>query len=156
MYLLPPYRCLQTGSPSPSNGFLARKELAMTRMGFPRFKKAQPVALYPTAAVRQRLLSCMKTRSTSIVPEEVGTFPQDQVAPPDRGQAKNGTSGACVLMDIGMHSLSVRRSLKLSMLPSTCEHPDIGIDVGLKSFLTDSRRAIPLRTRASIAPRSVP
>src|SRR5437660_11306153 len=22
--------------------------------------------------------------------------------------------------------------------PSTCEHPDIGIDVGLKSFLTDS------------------
>jgi putative transposase len=23
-------------------------------------------------------------------------------------------------------------------LPSTCEHPDIGIDVGLKSFLTDS------------------
>ena len=25
-----------------------------------------------------------------------------------------------------------------SHLPSTCEHPDIGIDVGLKSFLTDS------------------
>ena len=32
-------------------------------------------------------------------------------------------------------------------LPSTCEHPDIGIDVGLKSFLTDSERCTIENTR---------
>ncbi len=115
--------------------FLARKELAM-KVGFPRFKKGNQ---WHSIQLRQygKDVYLHEEKKHLILPAKMGKSIKIKVHRPIEGKAK--TVHLVLRADGHWYALIVCETLpQTEHLPSTCEHPDIGIDVGLKSFLTDS------------------
>src|SRR5439155_17303315 len=72
-----------------------------------------------------------------IVPKKLGHFLKIKLHRPIEGTPK--TVHLVLRADGHWYALIVCETApRTEHLPSTCEHPDVGIDVGLKSFLTDS------------------
>src|SRR6266700_3352123 len=115
--------------------FLARKELAM-KVGFPRFKKGNQ---WHSIQLRQYGKDCYlhEDKKHLIVPKKIGHFLKIKLHRPIKGTPK--TVHLVLRADGHWYALIVcETEPQTEHVPSTCEHPAIGIDVGLKSFLTDS------------------
>src|SRR6266851_4906222 len=118
--------------------FLEARELGIPAVGFPRFKKPNrwhslPLRQYGTS----RDVWLDADHKHLHVPAKIGTSLKIKMH-----RALEGTPKTVHLVhraDGHWYALIVCETEKLSShQPSTCEHPDIGIDMGLKSFLTDS------------------
>jgi putative transposase len=118
--------------------FLAAKELGLPDVGFPRFKKPNrwhSIQLRQYGASRDVWLDADNKHLH--VPAKLGKLLKIKLHRPIEGTPKtvhlvhraDGHWYALLVCETEPHT---------EHLPSTCEHPDIGIDVGLKSFLTDS------------------
>lgn len=115
--------------------FLACKELAL-KVGFPRFKKGNQ---WHSLQLRQygKDAYLHEDKKHLIVPAKLGKSLKIKVHRPFEGMPKtvhlvlraDGHWYALIICDVPQY---------LKHLPSHCTHADIGIDVGLKSFLTDS------------------
>src|SRR6266704_4860869 len=115
--------------------FLARKELAM-KVGFPRFKKGNQ---WHSIQLRQygKDVYLHQDKKHLIIPAKMGKPIKIKLHRPIEGMPK--TVHLVLRADGHWYALIVCETEPPSEhLPSVCEHPDIGIDVGLKSFLTDS------------------
>ncbi|MFL5691194.1 MAG: RNA-guided endonuclease InsQ/TnpB family protein, partial [Ktedonobacteraceae bacterium] len=115
--------------------FLARKELAMN-VGFPRFKKGNQ---WHSIQLRQYGKDCYlhEDKKHLIVPAKIGKSIKIKLHRPFEGAPK--TVHLVLRADNHWYALIVcDTEPQTDHLPSTCDHLDIGIDVGLKSFLTDS------------------
>ncbi|MFL5701695.1 MAG: RNA-guided endonuclease InsQ/TnpB family protein [Ktedonobacteraceae bacterium] len=115
--------------------FLARKELAMN-VGFPRFKKGNQ---WHSFQLRQYGKDCYlhEDKKHLIVPAKIGKSIKIKLHRPFEGAPK--TVHLVLRADNHWYALIVcDTEPQTDHLPSTCDHLDIGIDVGLKSFLTDS------------------
>jgi putative transposase len=115
--------------------FLARKELAMN-VGFPRFKKGNQ---WHSIQLRQygKDVYLHEDKKHLIVPKKLGHFLKIKLHRPVAGTPK--TVHLVLRADGHWYALLVCETLpQTEHLASVCEHPDIGIDVGLKSFLADS------------------
>src|SRR6266853_720912 len=115
--------------------FLARKELAMN-VGFPRFKKGNQ---WHSIQLRQYGKDCSlhEDKKHLIVPKKLGHVLKIKLHRPIEGTPK--TVHLVLRADGHWYALVVcETEPQTEHDPSTCEHADIGIDVGLKSFLTDS------------------
>jgi len=115
--------------------FLARKALAM-KVGFPRFKKGNQ---WHSIQLRQYGKDCYlhEDEKHLIVPAKLGKSLKIKLHRKLEGIPK--TVHLVLRADGHWYALIVCETLpQTAHLPSQCEHPDIGIDVGLKSFLTDS------------------
>ena len=115
--------------------FLARKELAM-KVGFPRFKKGNQ---WHSIQLRQygKDAYLHEEKKHLIVPKKIGKSLKIKLHRPIEGTPK--TVHLVLRADGHWYALIVcETEPQTEHLPSTCEHPDIGIDVGLTSFLTDS------------------
>src|SRR6266480_3753883 len=118
------------------NRFLAAKKHAIPGIGFPRFKQPNR---WHSIQLRQYGKDCSLDEDTRhlIVPKKLGHFLKIKLHRPIEGTPKtvhlvhraDGHWYALIVCETEPHPQHA---------PSTCEHPDIGIDVGLKSFLTDS------------------
>jgi len=116
--------------------FLAAKKLGIPDVGFPRFKKPNH---WHSIQLRQYGKDCYlhEDKKHLIVPKKVGHFLKIKLHRPIEGTPKtvhlvhraDGHWYALIVCETEPH---------IEHLPSGCNHPDIGIDVGLKSFLTDS------------------
>jgi putative transposase len=116
--------------------FLAAKKLGIADVGFPRFKKPNR---WHSIQLRQYGKDCYlhEDKKHLIVPKKVGHFLKIKLHRPIEGTPKtvhlihraDGHWYALIVCETEPH---------IEHLPSGCNHPDIGIDVGLKSFLTDS------------------
>ena len=117
--------------------FLARKALAH-KAGFPRFKKGNQwhsIQLRQYGASRDVWLDDDHTHLH--VPAKLGKLLKIKLHRPIEGTPK--TAHLVLRADGHWYALIVcATEPQHEHLPSTCDHPDIGIDVGLKSFLTDS------------------
>src|SRR6266853_2029911 len=114
--------------------FLARKELAL-KGGFPRFKKGNQ---WHSIQLRQygKDGSVHEDKKHLVVPKKLGHFLKIKVHRPLEGKPK--TVHLVLRADGHWYALIVCEMESLiSHTPVDCAHPDIGIDVGLKSFLTD-------------------
>jgi putative transposase len=115
--------------------FLARKELAM-KVGFPRFKKGNQ---WHSIQLRQygKDASLHEDKKHLIIPAKMGKSIKIKLHRPIEGTPK--TVHLVLRADSHWYALIVCETEAQTVHPpSTCTHPDIGIDVGLKSFLTDS------------------
>ncbi len=115
--------------------FLARKELAM-KVGFPRFKKGNQ---WHSLQLRQygKDVYLHEDKKHLIVPAKIGKSLKIKMHRPIEGTPK--TVYLVLRADGHWYALIVcETEPQTDHLPSACEHPDIGIDVGLTSFLTDS------------------
>src|SRR5256884_7910390 len=115
--------------------FLARKELAM-KVGFPRFKKGNQ---WHSIQLRQygKDVYLHQDKKHLVIPAKMGKSIKIKLHRPIAGKPK--TVHLVLRADGHWYALIVCETIpQTEHLPSTCEHPDIGIDVGLKSFLTDS------------------
>src|SRR5229473_2388355 len=115
--------------------FLARKELAM-KGGFPRFKKGNQ---WHSIQLRQygKDVYLHEDKKQLIIPAKMGKSIKIKLHRPIEGKPKTVYLVLCA--DGHWYALIVCETIpQTEHLPSTCEHPDICIDVGLKSFLTDS------------------
>ncbi len=115
--------------------FLARKELAM-KVGFPRFKKGNQ---WHSIQLRQygKDVYLHQDKKHLVIPAKMGKSIKIKLHRPIEGKPK--TVHLVLRADGHWYALIVCETIpQTEHLPSTCEHPDIGIDVGLKSFLTDS------------------
>jgi len=115
--------------------FLAHKELAM-KVGFPRFKKGNQ---WHSIQLRQygKDVYLHQDKKHLVIPAKMGKSIKIKLHRPIEGKPK--TVYLVLRADGHWYALLVCETLpQTEHLPSTCEHPDIGIDVGLKSFLTDS------------------
>src|SRR5947208_5860916 len=116
--------------------FLAAKENNIPGVGFPRFKKPNR---WHSIQLRQYGKDCYlhEDKKHLIVPKKLGHFLKIQLHRPIEGTPKtvhlvhraDGHWYALIVCETKPHTEHV---------PSQCSHPDIGIDVGLTSFLTDS------------------
>src|SRR6266700_5345759 len=116
--------------------FLAANKHAIPGIGFPRFK--QPNRGH-SIQLRQYGKDCYLHEDMKhlIVPKKIGHFLKIKLHRPIEGTPKtvhlvhraDGHWYALLVCETEPHT---------EHLSSSCEHPDIGIDVGLKSFLTDS------------------
>lgn len=116
--------------------FLAAKELGLPDVGFPRFKKANH---WHSIHLRQygRDAYLHEDKKRLIVPKKLGHCLKIKLHRPVEGKPKtvylvhraDGHWYACIACETDPQN---------EHPPSVCEHPDIGIDVGLKVFLTDS------------------
>lgn len=116
--------------------FLAAKKNAIAGVGFPRFKKGNQ---WHSIQLRQygKDAYVHEDKKHLLVPKKVGHFLKIKLHRPIEGAPKtvhlvlraDGHWYALIVCEIEPHT---------EHAPSSCEHPDIGIDVGLKSFLTDS------------------
>src|SRR6266700_3875945 len=116
--------------------FLAAKKHAIPGIGFPRFKQPNR---WHSLQLRQYGKDCYlhEDKKHLIVPKTVGHFLKSKLHRPIEGTPK--TVHLVHRADGHWYALIVCETEPLtSHLPSGCNHPDIGIDVGLKSFLTDS------------------
>src|SRR5438105_9762369 len=116
--------------------FLVAKQHDIPGIGFPRFKKPNRWHSIP---LRQYGKDCYlhEDKNHLIVPKKMGHFLKIKLHRPIEGKPK--TVYLVLRADGHWYALLVCETLpQTEHLPSTCEHPDIGIDVGLKSFLTDS------------------
>ena len=115
--------------------FLARKELAM-KVGFPRFKKGNQ---WHSIQLRQygKDAYLHEDKKHLIVPAKIGKSLKIKLHRPFEGTPK--TVHLVLRADDHWYALIVCETIpQTEHLPSECNHPSIGIDVGLKSFLTDS------------------
>jgi putative transposase len=115
--------------------FLARKELAI-KVGFPRFKKGNQ---WHSIQLRQygKDVYLHEEKKHLIVPKKLGHFLKIKMHRPIVGKPK--TVHLVLRADGHWYALIVcEMDPQNEHLPSACQHPDIGIDLGLKSFLTDS------------------
>lgn len=116
--------------------FLARKELAM-KVGFPRFKKGNQ---WHSIQLRQygKDVYVHEEKKHLIVPKKLGHFLKIKLHRKLEGTPK--TVHLVLRADGHWYALIVcETEPEPEHLPSACKHADIGIDVGLKSFLTDSQ-----------------
>jgi putative transposase len=116
--------------------FLAAKEKNIPGIGFPRFKKP---TRWHSIQLRQYGKDCYlhEDKKHLIVPKKLGHFLKIKLHRPIQGTPR--TVHLVYRADGHWYALIVCEAESQSEhLPSACEHPDIGIDVGLKSFLTDS------------------
>lgn len=118
--------------------FLAARELGIPDVGFPRFKKPNrwhSLQLRQYGTSRDVWLDADNKHLH--VPAKIGKFLKIKLHRPIEGTPKtvhlvhraDGHWYALIVCETEPHT---------EHLPSACAHPDIGIDVGLKSFLTDS------------------
>jgi putative transposase len=115
--------------------FLAHKELAR-KEGFPRFKHGNQ---WHSIQLRQygKDVYLHEDKKHLMVPAKLGKSLKIKLHRPIEGTPK--TVHLVLRADGHWYALIVcETEPPTHHLPSTCEHPDIGIDVGLKSFLTDS------------------
>src|SRR5205823_1113717 len=118
------------------NRFLAAKKHAIPGIGFPRFKQPNR---WHSIQLRQYDKDCSLDEDTRhlIVPKKLGHFLKIKLHRPIEGTPKtvhlvhraDGHWYALLVCVTEPHPEHESRM---------CEHPDIGIDVGLQSFLTDS------------------
>jgi putative transposase len=117
--------------------FLARTELEQ-KVGFPRFKQGyqwHSIQLRQYGVSRDVWLD--EDSKHLLVPAQLGKSLKIQRHRPLEGTPK--TVHLVLRADGHWYALIVCQTApQTDHLPSTCEHPAIGIDVGLKSFLTDS------------------
>jgi putative transposase len=116
--------------------FLAAKELGLPDVGFPRWKSPNR---WHSIQLRQygKDVYLHEDKKHLIVPKKLGHFLKLKLHRPLEGTPK--TVHLVHRADGHWYALIVCETEKLSShQPSPCEHPDIGIDMGLKSFLTDS------------------
>ncbi|HEY6284281.1 MAG TPA: transposase [Ktedonobacteraceae bacterium] len=115
--------------------FLARKELALN-VGFPRYKQGNQ---WHSIQLRQygKDVYLHEDQKHLIIPAKMGKSIKIKVHRPIEGKPK--TVHLVLRADGHWYALIVCETEPSGEhLPSVCEHPDIGIDVGLKAFLTDS------------------
>jgi putative transposase len=116
--------------------FLAAKELGLPDVGFPRFKKPNR---WHSIQLRQHKtdFSLVPDGKHLSIPKKLGGSVKIKLNRPIEGTPK--TAHLVLRADGHWYALIVcETEREQEHLPSMCEHPDIGIDVGLKSFLTDS------------------
>jgi len=116
--------------------FLAAKQNNIPAIGFPHFKKPNR---WHSIQLRQYGKDCYlhEDKKHLIVPKKMGHFLKIKLHRPIEGTPK--TVHLVLRADGHWYALIVcETEPQTEHLPSTCEHTDIGIDVGLKSFLTDS------------------
>jgi putative transposase len=115
--------------------FFARRELG-EQGGFPRFKKPNR---WHSIQLRQHTIdfSLAPDGKHLSIPKKLGGSIKIKLHRPLEGTPK--TAHLVLRADGHWYALIVcETEPQNDHSPSTCEHPDIGIDVGLKSFLTDS------------------
>ena len=116
--------------------FLAAKKHAIAGIGFPRFKKPNQ---WHSIQLRQYGKDCYlhEDKKHLIVPKKMGHFLKIKLHRPIEGTPK--TVHLVLRADGHWYALIVcETEPQTEHAPSACSHTDIGIDVGLKSFLTDS------------------
>jgi transposase len=116
--------------------FLAAKENNIPGIGFPRFKKPNR---WHSIQLRQYGKDCYlhEDKKHLIVPKKLGHFLKIKLHRPIEGTPK--TVHLVLRADGHWYALILcQTEPQNEHLPSMCEHPAIGIDVGLKSFLTDN------------------
>ncbi len=118
--------------------FLAAKELGLPHVGFPRFKKPNR---WHSIQLRQYGTSrdvWVDADSKHLhVPAKLGKLLKIKLHRPIEGTPK--TVHLVHRADGHWYALIVCETVpQTEHFTSACSHPDIGIDVGLKSFLTDS------------------
>lgn len=116
--------------------FLAAKKHGIPGVGFPRFKTPN---LWHSIQLRQYGKDCYlhEDKKHLVVPAKIGKSIKVKLHRPVEGTPK--TVHLVLRADGHWYALIVCETLPHSEHePSACSHPDIGIDVGLKSFLTDS------------------
>jgi len=116
--------------------FLTAKANDIPGIGFPRFKQPNR---WHSIQLRQygKDVYLHEDQKHLMVPKKLGHFLKIKLHRPIEGTPK--TVHLVHRVDGHWYALIVCETEPLtSHLPSGCHHPDIGIDVGLKSFLTDS------------------
>ncbi len=116
--------------------FLAAKEVGLLDVGFPRWKS--PNRWHSIQLRRHKIdFSLAPDGKHLSLPKKVGGAVKIKLHRPIEGTPK--TAHLVLRADGHWYALIVcQTEPHQEHSPSTCEHPDIGIDVGLKSFLTDS------------------
>ena len=121
--------------------FLAAKELGVPDVGFPRFKKPNrwhsiQLRQYGDEKNRRDVLLAPDGKHL-YVPKKLGGSLKMKLHRPLEGKPK--TAHLVLRADGHWYALIVcETDPPQEHLPSSCEHPDIGLDVGLKVFLADS------------------
>ncbi|HEX4207282.1 MAG TPA: transposase, partial [Ktedonobacteraceae bacterium] len=116
--------------------FLAAKKNAIPGIGFPRFKKPNR---WHSIQLRQYGKDCYLHEDNKhlIVPKKLGHFLKIKLHRPIEGIPK--TVHLVLRADGHWYALIVcETEPQTNHEPGACDHPDIGIDVGLKVFLADS------------------
>ncbi len=116
--------------------FLAAKQNNILGIGFPRFKKPNR---WHSIQLRQYDKDCYlhEDKKHLIVPKKLGHFLKIKLHRPIEGTPK--TVHLVLRADGHWYALIVCETEPYSEhTPVECSHPDIGMDVGLKSFLADS------------------
>ncbi len=116
--------------------FLAAKKNAIPGIGFPRFKKGNQ---WHSIQLRQYGKDCYlhEDKKHFIIPAKIGKSLKIKLHRPLEGTPK--TAHLVLRADGHWYVLIVCETVpSTGHAPYDCSHPDIGIDVGLKSFLTDS------------------
>jgi putative transposase len=121
--------------------FLAARELGQ-KVGFPRFKTPNrwhsiQLRQYGDPNGKKRDVCLDPDKKHLLVPEKLGGSLKIKLHRPIEGKPK--TAHLVLRADGLWYALIVcETEPQTEHLPSTCDHPDIGIDVGLKVFLADS------------------
>jgi putative transposase len=116
--------------------FLAAKQNNIPGIGFPRYKKPNR---WHSIQLRQYDKDCYlhEDKKHLVVPKKLGHFLKIKLH-----RSTEGTPRTVHLVhraDGHWYALIVcETEPQAEHAPGSCEHPEIGIDVGLKSFLTDS------------------
>ncbi|TME12960.1 MAG: IS200/IS605 family element transposase accessory protein TnpB [Chloroflexi bacterium] len=116
--------------------FLAAKQHTIPGVGFPRFKQPNR---WHSIQLRQygKDVYLHEDKKHLIVPKKIGHCLKIKLHRPLEGTPK--TVHLVLRADGHWYALIVCETPPpQEHLPAVCPHPDIGIDVGLKSFLTDS------------------
>jgi putative transposase len=116
--------------------FLAARQNNIPGIGFPRFKKPNR---WHSIQLRQYGKDCYlhEDKKHLIVPKKMGHFLKIKLHRPIEGTPK--TVHLVLRADGHWYALIVcETEPQTEHAPVDCSHPAIGIDVGLKSFLTDS------------------
>jgi putative transposase len=116
--------------------FLAAKQHNIPGIGFPRFKKGNQ---WHSIQLRQYGKDCYlyEDKKHMIVPKKLGKSLKIKLHRPCEGTPK--TVHLVLRADDHWYALIVcEHEPRPEHEPTQCDHPDIGIDVGLKTFLTDS------------------
>jgi len=117
--------------------FLAAKNNALAGVGFSRFHTPNR---WHSIQLRQYGKDCYlhEDKKHLVVPKKLGQFLKIKLHRPLEGTPK--TVHLVLRADNQWYALIVcETESDHPHAPRMCEHPDIGIDVGLKSFLTDSQ-----------------
>src|SRR6266480_4028371 len=116
--------------------FLAAKQHNIPGVGFPRFKKPNR---WHSIQLRQygKDVYVHENKKHFIVPKKIGHFIKIKLHRPIEGTPK--PVHLVLRADGHWYALIVcETEPRTDHLESVCEHRDVGIDVGLKSFLADS------------------